>query len=309
MSQNPLQAPANGVTMRMYTQGFGDCFLLAFPSKQGGGPYYVLIDCGVHQSVTGGPEAMRQVVDDIKAATGGKIHLLIITHRHADHISGFRQAQASFSKMTIYQVWLPWLEDPDDETAHNLWLKADQTLEDLRRAAAARPDSPAMGRIADVLGFTDTELGWKAGDDRLKYVRDLVRGEKDRLQYPRPGGKPHTLPQGPGVPDVPDVCLYVMGPPIDPKLIAHMGEKGDPEIYPLGPRLAAQMRYTLGELAMDPAPAGDAQTAADQSASEDDKIAREATYPFSENRCTRSGTTAARMPQSASAKSSPGGWS
>ena len=252
MSQNRLQAPANGVTVRMYAQGFGDCFLLAFPSKEAGSPYYMLIDCGVHQSVLGGADAMRQVVDDLRAATGGTIHLLVVTHRHEDHISGFRQA--SFSGITVHQVWLSWLEDPGDPTAHHMWLKTDQALEVLRHAVAMRPDSPAMGRIGDVLGFTDTELGWKAGDDRLNYVRDLVHGDRARLQYLRPGGTPLALPNEPGIPEVPEVRLYIMGPPVDPNLIAHQGEQGDPEIYPIGSGLAAQMTYTLGELAMDPPP-------------------------------------------------------
>ena len=40
-----MQAPASGVKVRMYRQGHGDCFLLAFP-RPNGQPAYVLIDCG-----------------------------------------------------------------------------------------------------------------------------------------------------------------------------------------------------------------------------------------------------------------------
>ncbi len=36
----PLAVPPNGVTVRMYRQGHGDCFLLALPRQDGGNPYY-----------------------------------------------------------------------------------------------------------------------------------------------------------------------------------------------------------------------------------------------------------------------------
>src|SRR5205814_10221079 len=42
-----LSPPASGVTVRMYRQGLGDCFLLAFPTGQAGQAFYTLIDCGV----------------------------------------------------------------------------------------------------------------------------------------------------------------------------------------------------------------------------------------------------------------------
>ena len=42
-----LVPPENaGVVVRMYRQGHGDCFLLAFPRDGGGEPVRVLIDCG-----------------------------------------------------------------------------------------------------------------------------------------------------------------------------------------------------------------------------------------------------------------------
>ena len=34
----PDRRPTNGVTVRMYRQGHGDCFLLAFPREGGGEP-------------------------------------------------------------------------------------------------------------------------------------------------------------------------------------------------------------------------------------------------------------------------------
>ena len=40
-----LIPPPNGVTIRMYRIGHGDCFLLALPGEDND-PFYILIDCG-----------------------------------------------------------------------------------------------------------------------------------------------------------------------------------------------------------------------------------------------------------------------
>jgi len=45
------------VTVRHYCQGIGDCHLLKFP-KQGGGDFFMLIDCGVHSSVPDGAKTI-----------------------------------------------------------------------------------------------------------------------------------------------------------------------------------------------------------------------------------------------------------
>ena len=56
-----LAAPPSGVTVRMYRQGLGDCFLLAFPTAGGGRPYYLLIDCGVLQGTPDATATMKEV--------------------------------------------------------------------------------------------------------------------------------------------------------------------------------------------------------------------------------------------------------
>jgi glyoxylase-like metal-dependent hydrolase (beta-lactamase superfamily II) len=79
--------------VRMYRQGLGDCFLISPPRTNGNKrPFYVMIDCGV---VLGTPDPgtiMNQVMDNIVEVTGREIDLLIATHDHWDHLSGFVQA-------------------------------------------------------------------------------------------------------------------------------------------------------------------------------------------------------------------------
>src|SRR4051794_32631508 len=77
------QAAKKAVRIRMYCQGLGDCFLLSFPADKP--KFHMLIDCGVILGTPAGDDRMKEVVADIKEATGGVINLLVGTHEHWDH--------------------------------------------------------------------------------------------------------------------------------------------------------------------------------------------------------------------------------
>lgn len=99
------------VVLFTYQVGFGDCFLLRFSYPSG--DKHVLIDFGS----TAGPRAgstMLSVAEHIKQTCDGKLDAIVVTHRHADHISGFagetwRVIRALDPKLVL----LPWTEDPD----------------------------------------------------------------------------------------------------------------------------------------------------------------------------------------------------
>src|SRR6059058_5764324 len=90
------QSPLGGVRIRMYRQGLGDCFLLSFPRRDGG-PFHMLIDCGVILGTKDATEKMTAVAHDIAAATDDHLHVVVATHEHWDHLSGFIQAQDVFN--------------------------------------------------------------------------------------------------------------------------------------------------------------------------------------------------------------------
>ena len=87
-----LLPPANSVTVRMYRIGHGDCFLLAFATADPDKPVYVLIDCGYKP---GSPAFInttaREIGQHIVAATGGRVHVAVITHEHQDHVNGITE--------------------------------------------------------------------------------------------------------------------------------------------------------------------------------------------------------------------------
>lgn len=149
----------------MYRQGHGDCFLLAFPRKDGRKrPVYMLIDCGYKP----GSQIRRnnkkidanRVVKDIAASTGKFIDIIVVTHEHQDHVN----ALGKFKNFEFGEAWFAWTEDPDDPDANALRQRhKDQLLgllgarRSLKLAAASDTDAAdAVGRIDELLAL---ELG------------------------------------------------------------------------------------------------------------------------------------------------------
>ena len=106
----------------MYRVGFGDFFLIIVPTAKG--DQHILIDCGVFKgtSGTGDLGSIVDAVEDLFQTTGGHLSLVIMTHRHADHIAGFSKAPR-FKDFTASMVWMPYWEQFNEKkagSAHNL---------------------------------------------------------------------------------------------------------------------------------------------------------------------------------------------
>jgi hypothetical protein len=114
------------IHVRMYRHILGDCFLIR--TEHDGKPWHALIDFGILQGSPGRAETSDSIVASIGATTGWKLDLLIVTHEHADHISGFGQERAQFfgkaggalPVFDIGAVWLAWTEKLDDPQARIL---------------------------------------------------------------------------------------------------------------------------------------------------------------------------------------------
>jgi hypothetical protein len=107
-----------GIRVRMYRVGFGDFFLLTFLGEAGD-PIHVIVDCGVFKGTkqTGDIGTIESAVADMVQTTGGKVALIIMTHRHADHIAGFARCVAAFKKLTVGAVWMSIWESQYSATA------------------------------------------------------------------------------------------------------------------------------------------------------------------------------------------------
>src|SRR6266699_3162843 len=89
MAKEPTSA-----TIRTYHVGFGDCFLISFEYSRKS-ERHVLVDFGSTGFPKGVPKSrMMDIAKNIKQRTGGKLHAVVATHRHRDHISGFATEKA-----------------------------------------------------------------------------------------------------------------------------------------------------------------------------------------------------------------------
>ena len=204
------------VTIRMYGQGLGDCFLLSFPrtEEQPGANkrVYVLIDCGVVGGTPGGPERMRRVVADIRDTTHGHIDLLVITHEHWDHLSGFVQAQHEWQQITIGALWTAWTERPGDPLSDVLRSIRDKQTHAVA-AAAERALQFGMGdrysTLISLMSFLSDAAGQGIGFSVAAGVSDAFNFAKSRAQQPHIFCEPGEVRRVPGT----AALAYVLGPP------------------------------------------------------------------------------------------------
>ena len=115
------------VQLFVYQVGFGDCFLLRFNYKTGK-PRHVLIDfgsMGMRKGPISAADRMLRIAEDIKEKCAGNLHVVVATHRHADHISGFATASdgkgpgdviRSLKPDVVLQPWTEQLDLPEDAT-------------------------------------------------------------------------------------------------------------------------------------------------------------------------------------------------
>jgi len=183
--------------VRMYRQGLGDCFLLAFATDNPADPRYVLIDCGVHMRQTDGRKRLLQVMEDLIATTGNHLHVVVPTHEHADHLIGFVQKGSPFLKgdqVSIDNLWLAWTEKIGDGSTQADQLRAKRgsaraVIEQAIEKARERANQGMAGmndlaeRIERILEFEKPDaqafdaVERKAVEAR---IRSLAEGDRSR---------------------------------------------------------------------------------------------------------------------------------
>jgi hypothetical protein len=196
------------VRIRTYRHGLGDCHLLSF-TKPDGSPFHMLIDCGV-VDVTPNPETlMTGVAQNIASETGGLLDVVVATHQHTDHLSGFRQARDEFSPMKIKELWFAWTEDKGNPLGKKIKNELVKKLKVARAAHAALQANgsdralAAAERIKGVLDF----FGPAAAGDNTQAILDELHARKEATEKYFDPGTVFNLP------GVPNVRVYVLGPP------------------------------------------------------------------------------------------------
>ena len=260
-----MTAPKKGVKVRMYRTGLGDCFLLALP-KGRSGAFYLMIDCGVYFRTPepGNASRIRRIVEDIRDATGGRLDVLVVTHEHWDHISGFHrtQAQEIFEKqIDLGELWMAWTEDlriPMARDLHEGRVAARaalaQALTRMQGFGAQSATAELIGKMLDFfgdsveepaaasvgpagMGAAGTVFGAKKSvqtEESMQWLRDVYG--KDRTRFLQPGESPVSLS------GVSGARVYVLGPPEDSVLIKRSNPTGD-EVYPKAMAAAVEASF------------------------------------------------------------------
>lgn len=170
-----LPAPGE-LIVRMYRQGLGDSFLLAFGTDEPERPRYVLIDCGVHSRQTDGPKRLLEVMNDLAAATGNRLDVVVATHEHADHLSGFVQKGSPFlrDELEIDELWVGWTERRGDRQADDLRKKRGSASKVIEKAVEKARQRAQTGLAEQLLLLTDFERPAEGTVDR-DAVKEAIR--------------------------------------------------------------------------------------------------------------------------------------
>lgn len=202
-------AGPNKITVRMYHVGFGDCFLITFHYSTV--DRYLLIDFGTTRQ---SQDYMSAIAADIKNTCNGKIDAVVVSHRHKDHLSGFKTSDdpdEPYSGDIIADlhpdlVSLTWTEDPelaedaggpvrgDDRRSFVAALNSMQQL-----AESAASVATAKRRATELVDLSEINISNKsalsnllnmAGSDNTEY---LHHGSRSALNSVFRGVRFHVL--------------------------------------------------------------------------------------------------------------------
>ncbi len=195
---------ASDLRVRMYRVGFGDCFLISFPVDPG--HRHVLVDFGVHPN--GDIGTLEDVLRDLQAETGKQLSLVVATHEHADHISGFARFSRELSRFHVGEVWMPWALDPDDAqatTTRQQRLTLAETLAAHFNATGGAPDEVSSALV-----------NLRGNDTAVQALRSGFGLAGARVRYLEPGPGLRSLG------DIEGLGLRVLAPARDEAFLRQM---------------------------------------------------------------------------------------
>jgi hypothetical protein len=177
MADKPVTA-----ILRTYQVGFGDCFLLTIEYDDGEARH-ILLDFGS----TGLPstlprDQMSKVAENIAEQCKNKLHIVVATHRHKDHISGFSTDNARKGKgKSTGEV----IKDCNPDIVIQPWTEHPGLAANATAAPADAPENDQALQAAN-LSFTKSL-------DNMNLVSDGIRHELQHLADPAKFNK--TPPQ------------------------------------------------------------------------------------------------------------------
>ena len=265
--------PVPKVRVRMFRQGLGDCFLITFDAD--GNERHMLIDCGTLGNKTTDVKIADVADHVLETIDNGKLAVVIATHEHQDHLSGFNGPMQQL-KGKVEQAWLAWTENPQDPLAQKLA----KNKRDLGEALALVAETAtAMGsdvgpQVNDLLAFAgDMSLGAAKFAETVNEAMEFVRrGIGAQTSYYKPGDLIED-------PLLPGFRFYVLGPPRDENALKDLGAHGSSELYGLSASLRSAALLHAGAAGMNSTDEDDSQLPFDPRFCEQVEAVKQSWYP------------------------------
>ncbi|MCU1575917.1 MAG: uncharacterized protein JWP70_621 [Leifsonia sp.] len=231
------------VTVRMYNVGFGDCFLVSV--TRGDQSWRMLVDCGVHSQghaqIGGVARTIADVVDLViadlievtPAGSPPRLDVLVATHHHQDHISGF--AVDAWEAVDVGRVIVPFVENTDDADAQalrNSLLDTATKLHGLIEAAAGDHDDGGWtGALSLANSFAINSMGNSDATDRLMNRNGRHFHNDPEITYvPNPDGRSNVIET-----PIAGVRIHILGPSRDPNQLKMMDPPASAQWLQAGP--------------------------------------------------------------------------
>ena len=213
-------APPVSATLFAYQVGFGDCFLLRFTYADDS-RRHIMIDFGTTGLTLKSPkDQMLRIANDVKEKCGGKLDVVVATHRHADHISGFATNKGKGSGDVIAslkpeRVLQPWTEapdvpvdslGPDPKAGKQAFSSRRSALKQMHKTARIAVESIANGKLTMPLALAD----------QLRFIGEDNLSNKSAVENLMTMGKNVYVFHGcdPKLGDfLPGIEVTVLGPP------------------------------------------------------------------------------------------------
>jgi beta-lactamase superfamily II metal-dependent hydrolase len=257
----------NSITVRMYNTGsVGDCLLLLF-KKNNAVAFTMLIDCGGFNtdalSITNCATDIQQTI-----GAGNAIDLVVVTHEHLDHVSGFNQAKTVFDKILFNQVWMGWTENPTDHIAKKLKQTLGKKLQALISALSVNHTkvnnqlrsktlpkglqerlkyySESWGGVLQALQFEKGIAPQKSAAaaaltvaNAMTYVKGKSKEKSKEKMFRKPGEVIKDIAGAEGI------KFHILGPPYDEDLGGIKNKMQEDEMYSLQKHLAFTNRQSF----------------------------------------------------------------
>lgn len=204
------------IEVRMYQVGFGDCFVVTFryarPLRDGRRERHMLIDFGSTHAPVNQRLNMAKVATQIADDCDGRLDVLVVTHRHRDHLSGFANdsAAATIAALEPSLIVQPWTEHPtipaDATTAigsdSRRLLRALAAGDQFANALARQLGTGARGLSDDVRALAELQIA------NAEAVQWLARQANEHDSNYLHADQPTKIPS-----IIPGIRVQVLGPP------------------------------------------------------------------------------------------------